>query len=130
MKKAVCVLVKVGDFYLVSSRPNSSLWGLVGGKVDDGETTLQSIVREVQEEVGLDLNPLWLKEVYTGVCNGDVDYMTTTFTYPEISRDIYLSIKNEEGLHSNLLTKEELCNPKYSAFSVYLDHLFNIEGIQ
>ena len=36
----------------------SGLYGLVGGAVEDTETALQAVVREVQEELGLYISPL------------------------------------------------------------------------
>lgn len=37
--------------------PEAGCWGLPGGKVDPGETTLQTIVREIDEELGLTIRP-------------------------------------------------------------------------
>lgn len=31
-------------------------WGLVGGKIDNGETPLEATIRETREEIGLDIN--------------------------------------------------------------------------
>lgn len=47
------VLITCGDALLLEKRADSDLWGLVGGGTKAHETTLDSIVREVYEELGL-----------------------------------------------------------------------------
>lgn len=37
-------------------RTNPSKWGICGGKVDEGETTIEAGVRETLEEIGIALN--------------------------------------------------------------------------
>lgn len=57
-KKAVCALIMRGDYVLcVSRKDDPTDFGLPGGKVDDGETTLQALTREIKEETGLDVAP-------------------------------------------------------------------------
>jgi 8-oxo-dGTP pyrophosphatase MutT (NUDIX family) len=124
MKKAVCVLVKVASAYLSVTRPDSKQIGLVGGKVDPGETELEAIVREVKEEVGLTLDPALFQEAFTDVCTGEVDYLTTTFMYPELDNSKLLEINTEEGLSYMLVTKDVLCNVDYSPFASYNIKLF------
>jgi 8-oxo-dGTP pyrophosphatase MutT (NUDIX family) len=41
-------------FLLRNKSRHSGSWGIVGGKVDRGETVLQSLIREIQEEIGMD----------------------------------------------------------------------------
>ncbi len=125
MKLAVCLLVKLNDNYLVVNRPNSSMIGLVGGKVDPGENELQAIVREVKEEVGLSLNPDFLKKIFKDVCLGDVDYLTTTFSYPDLNEYDISQIKTESGLSYSLVSQDFLCNPKNTPFHNYLSKLFS-----
>jgi 8-oxo-dGTP pyrophosphatase MutT (NUDIX family) len=122
MKQAVCVLIPctlVPSWFTVVSRPQKEeLWGMPGGKVDPGETPLQAAVREVHEEIGLDLHPSTLEVLHTSVCHGEVDYETTTFLYtgPDVDGVRY---KVEEGLHAGLATEDELCDPKFSPFAEY-----------
>lgn len=47
------VLITCGDMLLLEKRSDSDLWGLVGGGTKAHESTLDSIVREVYEELGL-----------------------------------------------------------------------------
>lgn len=62
MKEAVqlVLLNKNGDVLCVSRKDNHSAFGLVGGKVDDGETPEEAAVRETKEETGLDISNLRL----------------------------------------------------------------------
>lgn len=52
-----CYVRHLGTFILLQRAPEKShggAWGLPAGKVDDGETPLQAVRREVREEVGRD----------------------------------------------------------------------------
>lgn len=41
-------------FLLRSKTRHAGSWGIAGGKVDAGETVMQALVREIQEELSLD----------------------------------------------------------------------------
>jgi 8-oxo-dGTP pyrophosphatase MutT (NUDIX family) len=128
MKQAVCLLFPNASntlYLAVSRRDSLTQWGLVGGKVDDGETHTQAIVRETFEEVGLTLNQEDLKHVHTSVCEGEVSYEVTTFEYTKpVTLDMIGTLEPEEGLTLRFISKEELCNPANSPFSDYNKRLF------
>ena len=42
-------------FLLRDNDTHSNTWGLVGGKVEDSETVMQALTREIKEEIGKDL---------------------------------------------------------------------------
>ena len=41
-------------FLLRNKSKHSGSWGIAGGKIHDGETVIQGLVREIQEEIGVD----------------------------------------------------------------------------
>jgi len=52
-------------FLGVSRKDDSTLFGLPGGKIDEGETMLEGVTREVMEETGLSLKeaiPIFIRE--------------------------------------------------------------------
>lgn len=57
MKRAVCALIFTNSnkILAVSRKYDPTDFGLVGGKVDPGETPEEALVRETKEETGLDL---------------------------------------------------------------------------
>ena len=63
-----------------ADKPQGSTWGLPAGKLEKGETPRQAAAREVEEEVGIRLDPADLQEVvkvYIRLEN--VDYIFHTF---------------------------------------------------
>lgn len=50
---------------LLHRRSDNDLWGLPGGGMELGESISQTIVREVREETGLDVEPRYVIGIYT-----------------------------------------------------------------
>lgn len=78
MKKVVEVVAALiwdGNKFLICQRPANKarglLWEFVGGKVENGETKEQALIRECQEELAITVEP---HEVFTEV----------THEYPDI----------------------------------------------
>ncbi len=60
----VAVRNQAGDI-LLQMRVDNELWALPGGVVDVGETVAQTVVREVKEETGLDVEHTRLIGIYS-----------------------------------------------------------------
>lgn len=66
---AVGVLIRPDGAFLLTSRPPGKVycgyWEFPGGKLESGETVLQALQRELQEELGIHIGPavLWKSEV-------------------------------------------------------------------
>lgn len=88
MKKitqVVAALIRDGDKFMIFQRPESKTrafqWEFVGGKVEDGETLEEGLIRECIEEIGVKIKV------------GDI-FMEVDHTYPDI--DIHLTLFNAE----------------------------------
>ena len=89
IKGAVAVIFNREGQVLVLLRPAAdrwmpSKWALVGGKLDEGETAEEALVREVREETSLNIkNPI---EFYTSN-NGEVVYYIVKHYDGEVAID-------------------------------------------
>jgi 8-oxo-dGTP pyrophosphatase MutT (NUDIX family) len=59
---------------LLERRSDCGWWGLVGGRIDPGESAAQAAVREAQEETGLKIKVKGLHGVYSAPANRLVTY--------------------------------------------------------
>ncbi len=50
------IMNDAGEILAISRRNRPNDLGLIGGKLNEGETPLQAVIREVKEEVGLSIN--------------------------------------------------------------------------
>ena len=71
---AAAVLLREDGMVLLASRPEgkgwAGWWEFPGGKIEEGETSFQALVREIDEELGVQV-----LEAYP--------WLTRTFDYPE-----------------------------------------------
>lgn len=116
---AVCVLAfRHEQAIVVSRRNNPSSWGILGGKVDPGETPIEAAIRESYEEARFFVNAEDLVELYTAVCPGEVTYNVITYLYTkEAPRYEYLVA--EPGLTLYYAPLVKLTNPAISPFAEY-----------
>lgn len=129
MKSAVCVLIPNGEglFLAVSRRNDTTRWGLPGGKVDPGESSLQAIRREVLEETGLELWPTYLEPLFVTVCPGkgsDDTYWVTTYLWTGAVPSAE-DLTPEEGLSLYWATEGALIDRTVSPFAQYNVGVFN-----
>ena len=65
VKTVGAILVKDGKVLLVNRghEPFRYTWTLPGGHIDEGETDIQAVVREVKEETGFDFKPNYFVDI-------------------------------------------------------------------
>ena len=118
MREAVVVIiVKDGLVLGISRRHDATKFGLIGGKVDPGETLIGAAIREVKEETGLTI----------GGCVYITDRVEPKDT--EAGEDFYSycyyaswwsgTLKESDEGHLRWLSIEEITNSPLAAFGDY-----------
>lgn len=130
MRKAVCLILENdnGDVLAVSRKNNPNLFGLIGGKVDDEDETLEhSIIREAKEETGLDVYDLVLIDDREYGFSQETLYHQHCFVGKykgEITPQEILNAKGETGV-VKWLTKEQLANGFFGDYNKIMFDLLN-----
>lgn len=116
-------------------KPSGLLWEGTGGSITTGETSLIGAVREVEEEIGLHLNPEDLVLVGEIIRNDTLIDMYVT-RLPRIIAIEELSFQKGEVVDAKLVTKEEFFEmgkaglltknmlPRYELFQELMDSYF------
>ena len=62
---AACIRDEEGRILLLRRSDGDNMWGFPGGGVELGERVAETVVREVREEIGLEVEPVALIGVYS-----------------------------------------------------------------
>lgn len=119
IKRAVCAVLKnEGKFLSVTRKDDHNDYGFPGGKVEDGESLLEAIKREVFEETGLEISDI--KKVHEGY--DDCDYFVTCYS-ASWNGNINIGDKVEETGLVQWVDKDVLTTK--SSFKEYNKTIFN-----
>jgi 8-oxo-dGTP diphosphatase len=98
-------------------------WDLIGGHVEDGETPEQALVREVKEELNIDLKDYTFYRKYECL-TGDA-YENTKYIYSGRLNLPIEEITLLEGERPQFFTKDEIPDVKFANIikSIILDYI-------
>jgi 8-oxo-dGTP pyrophosphatase MutT (NUDIX family) len=119
---AACCLVlrDDGKVLAVSRKDDPTLWGMIGGKVDPGETPEEAAARECKEETGL--TAVHLNQVFEQ--QDDDGFTTTTFAC-----QVEGEINTDEAGVVKWVDIETLISDQTSPFVRYNKNLFRTLGL-
>jgi 8-oxo-dGTP pyrophosphatase MutT (NUDIX family) len=117
---AACVAIINSEYKVLSCsrRREPDQLGLVGGKIDPGETPMDAVIRETMEETGVRLDAADLIEIYRGADDSGV----VTVGYVRTGTKYVRPIKMEDDINVKWADWEELFDgpfPRYNAKMCY-----------
>ncbi|GAB6926211.1 NUDIX domain-containing protein [Paenibacillus sp. JCM 10914] len=113
MPSVAAIIRNEEDRILFCRKHNETLWGLVAGAIELGETPAEAMIREAKEETGLTVDPVGILGVYGGkekrytYSNGhQVEYLTIVFECKVLSGE--LDVENEEMCELAFFAEDDL----------------------
>ena len=70
MKKATAAVIVNEDKILIAQRAKDGFWEFPGGKIDEGESPMECVVREMKEELNIDIEVKKFLGIIEGVYRG------------------------------------------------------------
>lgn len=122
-----CIIEKSGKV-LIQKRnhePYYDHWCCPGGHIDIGETPKQAIIREVKEEVGLDVNPRFL-HYYNEYDKSHDWHAVALLFHATIDNSQEINFCKKEVKQTKWVDKSDFKNYKYAfVYENILDNYFN-----
>jgi 8-oxo-dGTP pyrophosphatase MutT (NUDIX family) len=104
---AACIRDEEGRILLLRRSDGDNLWGFPGGAMEPGEGVADTVVREVREETGLEVEPTAIIGIYSApeyafvYPNGDqVQPVTTFFECRVVGGELRLDMKESLAARS------------------------------
>lgn len=102
-KQTLCFIRRNDELLMLNreNKPTQGIWNGVGGKIDENETPMECIIREVKEETNIDINTYDV--IDKGVISWEVDdsYVGGLYVYwvdIEDNYDYQTPKKTDEGI--------------------------------
>jgi ADP-ribose pyrophosphatase YjhB (NUDIX family) len=124
---ASAVVVDGDGAILLHRRSDNELWALPGGTMEIGESILQTVVREVREETGLEVNPHSVVGIYTdprhviAFDDGEVrQQFSVCFACDRVSGELKIS---DESTELRFIPRESLGDlPMHPSIRLRIEH--------
>jgi len=130
MKEIAAIILEndKGEFllYLRDNKPDipfPDYWDLIGGHVEEGETPEQALVREVKEELDIDLKEYTFYKKY--VCLTGDAYENTKYIYKGRINLPIEKVTLLEGVRPQYFTRAEIPDVKFANIlkSIVMDYI-------
>lgn len=133
------VILREGELLVVKHHPEAKFYALPGGHMEEGETPFQCIVREIKEELGVEVKDPELKYVYKWNMSKDENRKVESLEFFFLVKDggKFQDFENKERTHAFEIIDmkwiergEEIVLLPKVIWSEFKEHGFEFEGVR